>query len=121
MRWAIIDESNIVTAVVEQDDRPEGGVKAPDGSGYGIGRVWTGWDFVSKRWSSYDFLNRFTPTELGACLTASTTDINIRKFLAFADAAHEIVSDDPMTVLGMDYLVAQTLLTQARRDAILGA
>jgi hypothetical protein len=36
-----------------------------------------------------------------------------------AQAAHEINSDDPMTIAGMDYLVSASILTQARRDEIL--
>jgi hypothetical protein len=35
-------------------------------------------------------------------------------------AAQEIVSDDPRTVAGMNYLVSVGILTQARRDEILG-
>ena len=34
-------------------------------------------------------------------------------------AANEIISDDPMTVQGMDYLVSIGILTQQRRDEIL--
>jgi hypothetical protein len=36
-----------------------------------------------------------------------------------AQAAQEVVSDDPMTVAGMNYLVSSGLLTEARRDEIL--
>jgi len=121
MRWAVINEAGIVTSIVEQDDPPAGGVKAPDGSGCAVGKVWNGWGFSGQRWATYDFLNRFTPSELSACLASSATDANILKFLTLANAAHEISSDDPVTILGMDYLVAQALLTQGRRDEILGA
>lgn len=45
MIWAVLDESNIVTEIVTQEERPENGVKAPEGSGYAVGKVWTGWIF----------------------------------------------------------------------------
>lgn len=120
MRWAILDEANIVTSVVEQDDRPAGGVKAPDGSGYGVGKVWTGWMFEGQRWSTYDFLQRFTTAELDAALAAAPTDAIVRRFLAYCESAHEVRSDDATTIAGMDYLVSVSLLASARRDEILG-
>ena len=45
MRWAILDENNVVTSIVEQEERPDNGVKAPDNSGYAVGKVWDGWVF----------------------------------------------------------------------------
>lgn len=121
MRWAVVDSRNVVTSIVEQDARPANGVKAPDGSGYGVGRVWNGWTFDSPRWSSFEFIRRFTQDELDDCLAAADTDEVVRRFLAYAEAAHEIIADDQTTVDGMDYLVSVALLTSARRDEMLAA
>jgi hypothetical protein len=41
--------------------------------------------------------------------------------LTLAQAAQEVDTGDPMTIAGMDYLVAISILTQARRDEIMVA
>jgi hypothetical protein len=74
---------------------------------------------MRKKWTAYQFLLRFTAEERAAFRAASLTNANVADFQQLAQAAQEIVSDDPMTVAGMDYLVSQGLLTQARRDEIL--
>ena len=74
---------------------------------------------VQQRWTAYQFLLRFTAEERAAFRAASLTNANVADFQQLAQAAQEIISDDPMTVAGMDYLVSQGLLTQARRDEIL--
>ena len=71
-------------------------------------------------WTAYQFLSRFTPAELDAVRVRSQTDPAMWRFLTFASAAQEVVSDDPVTVQGMDYLVACGIVTSARRDQILG-
>ena len=121
MRWAVLDSRNVVTSVVEQESKPANSVKAPNGSGYGVGRIWNGWTFDAPRWQTFDFLNRFTQAELDDCLAAAEADEDVRRFLAFCEAAHEVIADDPTTVAGMDYLVSALLLTSARRDEILAA
>jgi hypothetical protein len=121
MRWAILDGANIVTSIVEQDDAPAGSVKAPDGSGYAVGKVWNGWGFEGQRLATYDFLLRFTTAEFDAILAAALTDATTRRFLAFCESAHEVRADDQTTVDGMAYLVTQGLLSSSRRDEILGA
>lgn len=72
------------------------------------------------RWTAYQFLNRFTDSELMAVRARSQTDAATWKFLTFATAAQEVVSNDPMTVAGMDYLVSIGIITAARRSEILG-
>lgn len=74
---------------------------------------------MQRQWTAYEFLLRFTAEERAAFRAASLTNANVADFQQLAQAAQEIVSDDPMTVAGMDYLVSQGLLTQARRDEIL--
>ena len=119
MRWAIIDEINRVVSIVEQDERPDRGVKAHDDSNCLIGRYWNGWAFDAPKWSTYDFLQRFTVEELDAVLLASQANPVIRRFLALAEAAHEVIADDPQTVAGINYLVAQGILTSERKSEIL--
>ena len=76
-------------------------------------------DELRKVWTAYEFLNRFTYSERAAYRQAAKTDDLIADFMSLAQAAHEIISDDPMTVQGMDYLVSVGILTQQRRDEIL--
>lgn len=73
-----------------------------------------------KTWTTLDFLGRFTTAEMSAIETAREADEIVRSFYRAAMAANEIVSDDPRTVAGMDYLVSIGILTPARRDVILG-
>ena len=121
MRWAILNGANIVTSIIEQDDAPAGGVKAPDGSGYAVGKVWNGWGFEGQRWATYDFLLRFTTAELDGVLADALTNSTTRRFLVYCESAHEVRSDDQTTIDGMAYLVTQGLLSSSRRDEILGA
>jgi hypothetical protein len=72
-----------------------------------------------QSWTSYEFLLRFTESELEIIRGRSFTDATVWRFLTLAEAAHEIKSDDPTTIAGMDYLVSASILTQARRDEIL--
>jgi len=76
-------------------------------------------DELRKIWTAYEFLNRFTYSERAAYRNAAKTDDLIADFMSLAQAAQEIISDDPMTVQGMDYLVSVGILTQQRRDEIL--
>lgn len=117
MKWAVLDYTNRVISLVDQDERPDRGIKAYDGAA--IGKFWNGSTFEAPRWFTYEFLQRFTDAELDGCLVASQTNAIVRRFLAFAEAAHEIIADDPATVAGMDYLVSIGLLTSARKTEIL--
>jgi len=71
-------------------------------------------------WTAYQFLGRFTDAELLAVRSRSQTDAATWRFLTFATAAQEVVSSDPMTVAGMDYLVSVGILTASRKAEILG-
>jgi len=74
-----------------------------------------------RSWTAYQFLLRFTEAELTGIRAASVNDPVTWRFLTLATAAQEVNSDDPTTVGGMDYLVAQNLLTAQRKAEILGA
>lgn len=77
-------------------------------------------DVSERRWTSYQFLNRLTPQERQQIRNKAKTDDNVADFEMLATAAQEIISTDPMTIAGMDYLVSINILTQARRNQILG-
>lgn len=119
MNWAIIDSSNKVTSIVVSDTKPENSVKATDGSGAVVGYYWNGWTFDAPRWSSYEFLNRFTSAERTAIRNASKSDDAVADFLMLASSAHEIIANDPVTVAGMSYLVTSSIITESRKLEIL--
>lgn len=119
MMWAKLDDRKIVVEILEQDSRPDGSVKIPNGVFCSVGLVWTGWEFRHSILTAYQFINRFTTSELDAILFASKTDPIVLRFLCFAQSAQEIDLGDPMTVSGTDYLVSVGLLASARRDEIL--
>jgi hypothetical protein len=75
---------------------------------------------IEVAYTSYEFLNRFTPAERMALRTAALTDAVVADFQQLAGAAQEIINTDPVTISGMDYLVAQGLITEARKLEILG-
>lgn len=73
-----------------------------------------------RQWTAFQFLNRFTDSELMDIRSRSVSDPIMWKFLTFATAAQEVISNDPVTVSGMDYLVLTGVLSQTRRNEILG-
>jgi hypothetical protein len=77
-------------------------------------------DELRKVFTAYEFLLRFTPQERAAFRAAANTDPLVADFQQLAQAAQEILSDDPMTAAGMNYLVTTGLLTQQRANEILG-
>lgn len=70
-------------------------------------------------WTSYQFLTRFTGLEREAIRTEAKTNSNVADFLMLATAAQVIISDDPITVAGMGYLVSIGLITEQRKNQIL--
>ena len=69
--------------------------------------------------TAYEFLLRFTPQERAAFRAAANTDPLVADFQQLAQAAQEIVSDDPLTIMGLNYLVSVGLLTEQRKNEIL--
>jgi hypothetical protein len=72
------------------------------------------------QWTSYEFLNRLTAAERADIRQRALTDQNVADFLMLATAAQEVLSNDPVTIMGMDYMVMIGVFTQARRNEILG-
>lgn len=77
-------------------------------------------DELRKTWTSYEFLTRFTDVERKRIWNRAKNDDDIADFLMMSQSANEVLSDDPMTLAGMNLLVSKNILTQARRDEILG-
>lgn len=76
-------------------------------------------DELRKTWTAYQFLNRFTPEERALFRSTSLTDPLVADFQMLAMAAQEVISDDPMTIMGMNYLVSIGLITELRKNEIL--
>jgi hypothetical protein len=78
-------------------------------------------DELRQIWTSYEFLNRLTAEERADIRERSATDPNVADFLMLAQAAQEIVSDDPATVMGMNYMVYIGVFTEERKNQILNS
>jgi hypothetical protein len=72
-----------------------------------------------KTYSAYQFLLRFTAEERAAFRETAKTDYLVADFQQLATAAQEVKTDDPMTILGMNYLVSIGLLTEQRKNEIM--
>lgn len=77
-------------------------------------------DELRKTWTTLDFLGRFTTAEMSQIEIARENDSIVQSFYRAALAAQEVVSDDPRTVAGVNYLSSIGILTIARVDEVLG-
>jgi hypothetical protein len=73
-----------------------------------------------NRWTAYEFLLRFTAEERAAIRESAKTDPNTADFLQLAQAAQEIISNDPITLQGMNYIVSIGIISENRKNEILG-
>jgi hypothetical protein len=73
-----------------------------------------------QSWTAYQFLLRFTTEERAAFRAAALTDPMVADFQQLAQAAQEVINNDSMTIAGMNYLVSVNLLTEQRKNEILG-
>ena len=119
MNFAQLDSRNVVVALIVADQRPDGCV--PNDGSAQVGLIYDLGTFRYPRWTAFEFLQRFTESELEIVRGRAVSDPIVWRFLTFAQAAQEIDGGDSMTLAGMDYLVAVSILTQARRDEILAA
>lgn len=76
---------------------------------------------VTRVWTAYEFLSRFTAGERAAIRAGSASDAALADFLMLAQAAQEIQSDDPITASGMYYLTSIGIITEQRRSEIMGS
>ena len=69
----------------------------------------------------YQFLNRFTMTELAAILAAAKTDTIVEAIMKKLEAVkdYEVDLDDPQTIGGVDTLIAKGHIQANRKTAIL--
>jgi len=75
--------------------------------------------FYSPKWTSYQFLLRLTAEERADIRQRAATDPNVADFLMLAQSAQEIISNDPITLMGMNYLVSIGVFTEQRKKEIL--
>lgn len=76
-------------------------------------------DELRKVWTAYEFLTRFTQQERAALRAAAATDPLVADFSQLLGAAQEVISDDPVTIQAMDYLVYAGYITNDRRSEIM--
>jgi hypothetical protein len=76
-------------------------------------------DELRQVWSSLEFLNRFTDSEMMAIENGRLSDPYVQAFYRSALAAQEIVSDDPRTIAGMDYIMSIGIIDETRKEEIL--
>lgn len=119
MTFALLDPSDLCYAV--SSTQPDVGkwVKIPPGTGDPVGKRWTGWEFQAPRWTSYEFLRRFSSGERNAIRLAAAEDSAVADLLMFLQTSTEVVSDDTTTSVGLDYLVHLGILTEARKAELL--
>lgn len=119
MTWGIVDDQKRLIAIVQDGPRPPNAYPIAPGQIVEVGYSWTGWDWAAPRWTSYEFLRRFTPSEREAIRTAALSDSAVADLLMFLQTATEVVSDDLTTSVGMDYLVHLGIISEARKLELL--
>ena len=70
--------------------------------------------------SKLDFLKRLSFAERVAIETAAETSAEIRVVKESLQLSEEIRLDDPEMIAGLELYVAKALITEERKDAILG-
>jgi hypothetical protein len=73
-----------------------------------------------KVWTAYQFLLRFTAEERALLRSASISDPYVADFSQLLSAAQEVISDDPVTLQAMGYLVYAEYITNERKMEIMG-
>lgn len=73
-----------------------------------------------REWRTDLFWRRFTPEEQVSIVSASKEDPRVDNFKLHLSMTPIVQSDDDVTIEGMAYLVLAELLTEARRNEILG-
>lgn len=73
-----------------------------------------------REWHPYDFWLRFNPAEQAALIEASRTDANIENFRMQLTMISRVISDNPVTLAGMAYLSSTGLISEDRKNEIMG-
>lgn len=126
--YAIVDGSgNLISAgtvIADAATLQAKGYQAITLAGNPIGQIW---DSATRSFSAapatpivlqtWTFIQLFTAAEYAA-IRASTDPI-VGQFLLMLQTATTVTLSDPVVINGVNYLVAQTLLTAARGAAVL--
>jgi hypothetical protein len=75
---------------------------------------------VEKIYTAYEFLTKFTQQERASFRNAALTDELVADFQELAIAAQTISTINPTTIAGMNYLVSVGLISEERKNEILG-
>lgn len=73
-----------------------------------------------KEWRPDLFWRRFTPEEQAILLEASKSDPVVDSFKMNLMMTPVVQSDDPITIMGMDYIALKGYVTETRKKEILG-
>jgi len=119
MRWAILD-NNIVVEIKDILSGDEVSfAKLHKNVPCSLGWSYIAGEFVAPKWTSYEFLLRLTAQERADIRQRAITDSNVADFLMLAQSAQEVISNDPVTLMGMNYLVSIGVFTEQRKKEIL--
>lgn len=120
MKWIVLDDNNIIIDVKDVLDGTEiNFAKIVDDNFCIKGWVLDGVEPRPPKWTSYEFLLRLTPQERADIRERSKTDPNVADFLMLAQSAQEVISNDPVTLMGMNYLTSIGVFTEQRKKEIL--
>lgn len=73
-----------------------------------------------REWRPDLFWRRFTPEEQITLVAAAKENPIVETFRMHLMMTHVVQSDDEVTIKGMNYLVTASLLTETRKNEILG-
>lgn len=73
-----------------------------------------------REFHPHDFWLRFPPDKQSKILEAARTDAMVDNFRMQLLMIGRVISDHPVTMAGMNYLVSQGLLTESEKNQILG-
>jgi hypothetical protein len=120
MRWAILNSTNQVIEIKNNlNGSEENYAKLPNGLSCQLGWIYVGHEYKPPTWTAYQFLLRLTQQERADIRERAKTDPNVADFLMLCQSAQEVISNDPVTVMGMDYMVSIGVFTEQRKKEIL--
>lgn len=120
MKWVILNDENVIVDVKDSLDGSETNYAKIVDDNYCIkGWILDGVEPKPPKWTSYEFLLRLTAQERADIRQRAITDPNVADFLMLAQSAQEIISNDPITLMGMNYLVYIGVFTEQRKKEIL--
>lgn len=71
------------------------------------------------KFSSNQYFDRFTEAEQDSIISATDSDIQVRKFYDRMWGSDFIDLEDPRTAMGLDLLISKNLLDASRKDELL--